>query len=54
MSILTVGAWIRENTTRINLLFPTDITHPIALAYYQAFLHFRWSPVFEGREWAKF
>jgi hypothetical protein len=47
----TIGAWIRENTLRVNLLFPIDMMDPRALAYYEAFLHVRWKPIFEGREW---
>jgi hypothetical protein len=55
LSISTAGAWIRENSMRVNLLFPISMldscTLPLALAYYEAFLHVRWKPVFEGREW---
>jgi hypothetical protein len=47
----TAGDWIKQNTTRVNLLFRANIMNPLALAYYEAFLHVRWRPIFEGREW---
>ena len=48
LSRQTAGAWIKENTMRVNLLFPASLVDPLALAYYEAFLHVRWRPVFEG------
>ena len=44
----TVGGGIRENTARVNLLIPTSLGLPI-LSLLEAFLHLRWTPLFEGR-----
>jgi hypothetical protein len=48
LSEASVGAWIRENTDRVNLLLPTTVGNPM-LSLLEAFLHVRWKPVFEGR-----
>jgi hypothetical protein len=48
LSQTTAGAWIKENTVRVNLLFPASVVDPLALAYFEAFLHVCWKPVFEG------
>ena len=55
LNVSTAGDWIKQNTMRVNILFPINMvdprTLPLALAYYEAFFHVRWKPVFEGREW---
>ena len=45
-----VGAWIRSNTARIDLLFPRS-TDKRTLNFAEAFFHVEWKLVFEGREW---
>ena len=60
----TIGDWIKDNCTRINILIPEDIaikwsgaeegTQPAAyenffLNLLEAGLHFKYKPVFEGR-----
>jgi hypothetical protein len=44
----SVGAWIKANTDRVNLLLPSMVGGPM-LSFLEAFLHVRWKPVFEGR-----
>jgi hypothetical protein len=46
----TVGDWVRSNTSRVNLLFPS-VVGSTSLAFYEAFLHLYWKQIFEGREW---
>ena len=48
LSDASVGAWIRENTDRVNLLLPIAVGGPM-LSLLEAFLHVRWKPAFEGR-----
>ena len=43
-----VGKWIRENTTRINLLVDDD-TDPHVVSLLESFLHCRLRPRYEGR-----
>jgi hypothetical protein len=45
-----IGVWIKNNTARVNLLFPVT-TSKRTLNFVEAFLHLSWRPVFEGREW---
>lgn len=45
---LNIGAWIRQNTDRVNLLLPASIGMPM-LSLLESFLHVRWMPMFEGR-----
>lgn len=43
-----IGQWIRNHTDRVNLLLPANLGNPV-LSLLEAFLHLRWSPVYEGR-----
>ncbi len=44
----SIGAWIKENTDRVNLIL--SASHGLEmLSLLEAFLHVRWKPVYEGR-----
>lgn len=45
----SVGSWIREHTSRVNLLLRADLGIPL-LTLAEAFLQCRLNPVFEGFE----
>jgi hypothetical protein len=46
--IENLGSWIREHTDRVNILVSVQAGSPF-LSLLEAFLHFRWDPIFEGR-----
>ena len=43
-----VGAWMRENLCRADLIIPASYGMKV-LRFAEAFLHLRWNPRFEGR-----
>ncbi|RWO83200.1 MAG: hypothetical protein EOS18_06310 [Mesorhizobium sp.] len=43
-----VGDWIKANTDRVNFLIPAPYGRAAA-SQMEAFLHARWSPIYEGR-----
>jgi len=45
-----IGAWIKENTTRINLLMDETLGS-CTLSLLESFLHCRLDPKFEGHQW---
>jgi len=44
----TIGAWIKRETDRVNLVVPQSLGDPM-LSLLESFLHVRWKPMFEGR-----
>lgn len=48
---MPVGAWIKSNCHRVNVLL--DSLHgPLMLALFEAFLHLRLGPRYERRDWS--
>ena len=45
-----VGEWVKNNTTRTNLLLDADLG-PCVLTLLESFLHCRLNPKFEGHQW---
>lgn len=48
LDVGNVGAWMRENLCRADLIVPASYGMKV-LRFAEAFLHLRWNPRFEGR-----
>lgn len=45
----TIGPWVKQHTSRLNLLLPASVG-PHVLTLVEAFLHVRLQPLFEGHD----